>query len=414
MKAITFLGASRAWETTYVLGEREHTAEYCGAALAHFFPNLDMRVLVTPSAKEMHYKNFHQAVHAQVESLEPVDIPNGADETELWSIFETVIDLVEEGDEVLFDFTHGFRSIPFLSFLAALYLQVVKNVKIGGLYYGNYEARDQSVTPNRAPVLELTPFISLLDWMIAADRFMRFGDSRDLVNQLRRVNSTKAPAADQDAQSREIIEAIEALESVSQALQLIRPYEAIRASHRLQTKLANAQVGLHQIAPPFVPLTQKVAAEYKSIALQRRELNRNLRAVLDRERAMVRWYLERKHYVQAVTVAREWLVSWAAYQIGEDNLLDKSARSRVERGITAIGRSSKKADSSPKHEFARQAIAQLPDSEELARVYGDLGKIRNDMLHAGKSKNAMSASKLEGEISSMEEWLDKFSLEKLP
>ena len=51
----------------------------------------------------------------------------------------------------------------------------------------------RSVTPDRAPVIDLTGFVELLDWMVAADRFTRFGDARDLADLLKTQHGRSKP-----------------------------------------------------------------------------------------------------------------------------------------------------------------------------------------------------------------------------
>jgi CRISPR-associated DxTHG motif protein len=45
-----------------------------------------------------------------------VDIPEGRSEQELWEIFDRVASAVDEGDTILLDITHAFRSIPMIVF----------------------------------------------------------------------------------------------------------------------------------------------------------------------------------------------------------------------------------------------------------------------------------------------------------
>nr|WP_157041280.1 TM1812 family CRISPR-associated protein [Roseiflexus sp. RS-1] len=52
-------------------------------------------------------------------------------------------------------------------------------MQLKGGYYGNFEARDQSVTPNQTPVIDLTHFVDLLDWTVGADHFVRFEDASE-------------------------------------------------------------------------------------------------------------------------------------------------------------------------------------------------------------------------------------------
>lgn len=418
MKAITFLGATTAYETTYVMPDgREHTAPFFGAALARFQPDLEMNVFVTAKARTMHLARFEELVSDFVADLEPVDIPDGADELQLWKIFQAVVDTVGESEAVVFDITHGFRSLPFLAFLAAAYLRTVKKIRLEAVYYGNYEARDQSVTPHRAPVIDLTRFVDLLDWMMAADRFIRFGDAQDLGNLLDRSRPDNRLLSDDKALQQvnvAIRGASTALTNVSRALRLIRPIEAMQASDQLQRNLLDGTQQFSSYARPFLPLARQVVDAYQPLAVSAGEMASEPLRILERERQMVRWYLERKQYVQAVAVAREWVVSWALLNVGEGDLLDRDKRHQAERSLSAIAKQAwQSKDEAEKEADQSELLTSLLTAQGIARyaaTYERLGQIRNDLLHAGKNKSARKSSKLEQDIQQVGEWLDEMTL----
>ena len=407
MKMITFLGATRAYETTYVMPDgREHTAPFCGVALSRFYPDSDILVFVTQDARKRHYDRFEALTEDYAASVTPVNISDGRNEEELWRIFRAVVDHVANGEQVLFDITHGFRSLPFLSFLAAAYLRVVKEIELKGVIYGNFEARDQSVVPNRAPVIDMTRFVGLLDWMIAADRFIRFGDAHDLAERLRAAKpdyrQMKADPAIRE-QGNRLNQAARALDDVSLALRLLRPQEAMAASEQLQTRLGDGVEGIHAYARPFRPLARQVTEAYSPLAMSKDAQAAEPVAALARERRMVQWYLERRQYVQAMAVAREWIVSWAMTHLGFATFSDTKTRQKVEY---AFGKANKQRQT--RHgEFDDYAIAQdknLRDIPEIAvglSLYERIGGIRNDLLHAGKRPSPLSARKMEQKITSL-------------
>ena len=399
MKAITFLGAGTAYDTAYCMEDgREQTAPYFGAALPHFFPNLSLRVLVTPEARSAHLDRFVQLAEPHVADLEAIDIAGGRTEMEMWQIFETVIDAVDDGEQVIFDITHGFRSLPFLSFLAAAYLRVIKNVALVAVLYGNYEARDQSAKPHRAPVIDLTPFVGLLDWMVAADRFIRFGDAHDLAERLRQ-SKPDYRLQQEDSEARQLAILLSgtatAMDRVSSALRLIRPAEAMLASEDLQTQLVDATQGIQRQARPFHPLSQRVVDEYAPLALPESVLDADLPSVLARERTMVHWYLQRRQYVQTVAVAREWIVTWIMAHLGYADQYDRNVRGQTENAIGLIlqHRKGKHID-----EPLPLDLTAVPQLQKAIDLYGDLGDVRNDILHAGKRRGAASADSLEKRI----------------
>ena len=403
MKAITFLGATAAHETTYIMPDgREHKADYFGVALARFYPDLDnMTVFLTEKAREMHWETFKCQADDYVDNLEPVDIPDGADENELWSLFQTVVDAVDEREEVIFDITHGFRSLPFLSLLAVAYLREVKDIQLHAILYGNFEARDKSVEPHRAPVIDLSDFVSLFDWMTAADRFVRFGDATDLAERLRAAKPDQNQQPDslpevitadmlrkaetvpnRSQQANRLARVANSLEKVSKALRLIRPNEAMDASANLERQLSDPVVtcSIESNARPFVLLTESIKKEYKRLALSSNHQRERPVSALNYERDMVNWLLEHQQYAQAMAIAREWIPSWVMFHM---KIYDFADRYQRDRAVAILSGS---------------IDCPIDQIEEARNIYEKLRRVRNDLLHAGKSSAALRGQEMEGEV----------------
>jgi CRISPR-associated DxTHG motif protein len=414
MRAITFLGAGTAYETTYTMPNgQESTANYFGAALAKVFPDLQMSVLVTTKAKEMHLTAFQEQTLPYIAELDVVDIPDGIDESQLWEIFERVVNVPERGEQVIFDITHGFRSLPFLAFLAAAYLRVVKSVQLEAVLYGALEAGDRSVTPSRAPVFELTPFIDLLDWMTAADRFLRFGDSSDLADRLAATKPDYRTASKTDLaewKNSGIGSANRVLSEISNSLRLIRPFDAMSASEQLRETLPNVIPQIGQYARPFASLSHHIISGYAPLAMSSERIESDPYSALIVERELIHWFLQRKQLVQAVAVAREWLVSWGMLQIGMSDVLDKDLRERVEHTFGyEIQRGQGKVDKNAQNPFYTDLL-EVNSFTQALNLYTELGDLRNDLLHAGKRKGAKSAHTLTKLIDRLCKSIDELSL----
>lgn len=405
-KAITFLGVYPR-ETTYVMPDgKECTAPFFGAALARMYPGLKLHVFVTHEAAEKYQEQFVELVTGQVEEVVPVPIPDGKNEEELWEIFEQVVHTVGEREQVIFDITHGFRSLPFLSFLAAAYLRTVKQIDLAGVLYGNLEAADKTVTPWRAPVIDMTSFVSLLDWMVAADRFMRFGDASDLAERLNRTKPHFASATPQSLRAWKdtgIRDLAETLTHLSHSLLLIRPYDAMEASDALRIKMASPISGVGRLARPFTPLSQQIADSFAPLALDRQRLQHDPYAALAVERTLIDWYLRRNQLVQAAAVAREWLVSYVMlHTLGDQqDLLDRDGRTAIEAAlgarIQALRNRKVEADQEPALIVPEQLEPALVMAD-LLNLYGELGGARNDLMHAAKRHNAQKSAALEKSI----------------
>ena len=105
-------------------------------------------------------------------------IPDGRSTDELWQIFDVYKNVVDEGDEIILDITHAFRSLPLLVFTAAAYLRQVKDVELEHIIYGAFEARDPD--KNETPIFDLTLFVELLNWTNAVNVFQLTGDARQI------------------------------------------------------------------------------------------------------------------------------------------------------------------------------------------------------------------------------------------
>ncbi len=104
-----------------------------------------------------------------------VGISNAGTEREIWSVFDQIFRSIGEGDEIIFDVTHGFRSIPMLVMTAVNYAKLMKGCTLRGIYYGAYEAAGAQDGVKYAPVIDLTVYNEILEWTNAAGLFMEYG-----------------------------------------------------------------------------------------------------------------------------------------------------------------------------------------------------------------------------------------------
>lgn len=69
------------------------------------------------------------------------------------------------------------------------YSKALKNVTIKGIYYGALEAKGKST--GIVPVFDLTACNDIMDWTVAADSFIHYGNS-DRIGELCKNSSDKA------------------------------------------------------------------------------------------------------------------------------------------------------------------------------------------------------------------------------
>lgn len=299
MIIISSLGMSGS-ETTYRLhaGGPEFTTAHFPLALAEWFPGARHLILATEGASA---SDNGQALRAALpeERAEFVRIPSGSGEAEGWEIFETLAGRLPQGARVVFDMTHGFRSLPMLGFLALSYLRIVKDVRIERVLYGAYESRDaQGVTP----VFDLTPFVTLLDWAQASERFLDTGDTRRLSALARELPQLADFAGP--------------LGQVSAALALQRPIEAARSAQRLRKetrKLRRSGAQQRQLGL----LMDHIEERFADIAHGPEAFVGDPARVLRGQYGQLQFYLRGGQFAQAVELMYEWLFSAALHLTGK-------------------------------------------------------------------------------------------------
>lgn len=396
MNLLTFLGITDYKQTTYTLGQQRHTTCYCPAAVAHFYQPETTLVVVTDAAEEKHFETLADEISA-VTTPVAVPIPDGHSEADLWQIFEALTDQVEEEDELIVDITNGFRSLPFLSFLAVAFLRMARQVKVRHVYYGAWEARNKAT--DETPIFDLTPFVTLLDWTIATDRFTRFGDASDLADLLR-AGMPPGPLMGKDLQAREVGNglryAAKAMEDVSLALRLTRPLETMESAAKLTQNLAEVGTLISQKARPYGLLAQQIQAAYEPLALADDPLaHENWRIGLQIQLDLIERYLDQGQVVQAVTLAREWLVSLLVYRFQADSMTDYEAdRKPVEYALGNEAERVRGGGRPPRASRFDAALQALPNREEIGKLWGDLASLRNDIAHVGMKVSPSNAASL--------------------
>jgi CRISPR-associated Csx2 family protein len=399
MKALTFLGAGRYETVTYVWEERSHTTRLFPEALAWIFEPEKVIVFVTERARTyrppigercpqcqqvLSEPKEEQTYEEQLrgllgDSVEFVPIPEGRSEQELWEIFDRVASAVDEGDTILLDITHAFRSIPMIVFAVATYLRRTKGVTIAHIIYGAYEARDEN---NRAPIFDLTPLLELLDWTGGAEALLKRGDAELIVEKMVTAHQTLRRMGTGTPEKLKPLG--RKLRALSQALHLSRPREVMRIAHDLLPLLEEARTEFERWAKPFALLARQIRNELEPLAFDQSDTLS--RENLEKQLGLVEHYLKKGLVVQAVTLAREWVVSYVLLCRGSGDWLRRSDREEAEQALRAAAARLRGENAEPPAWFG-----QLPHKEELGRLWNELGNLRNDLAHCAMSAEARSA-----------------------
>jgi len=344
MKLIAFLGTGEYKCATYRWNDHTYETSFVQEAFVHWLKPEMTYVLLTEGARAENWGKLCDKLKRHTQTVEGIKIPDGKSKAELWEIFEAISEVVQEGDEIAFDITHGFRSLPMIALLTIAYLKQVKGVKVQYVLYGAYEARDNQ----GAPVFDLTPFADLLDWLAAAKMFTATGDSSELGRLIQDVQD--AAHRNKEAYGDSLPLALKnfgaALKEVSNDLLLARVPNLPKSVSNLIEKQKRASAEVSDWTPPLTLLLDKIADAYEPFQDDS----------LPTQAKLIRWYLNHNHIVQAMTLAREWVVSYYAQQksLSRDDAED---------------------------ELNQRANNQ--ENDELVQLWSSIRNIRNDLAHCG-------------------------------
>ncbi|WP_110513143.1 TIGR02221 family CRISPR-associated protein [Herpetosiphon llansteffanensis] len=416
IKAISFLGINNYQYTNYTLNTQIATThKFFGATLTEFFPEIDeIYIVMTKEARAKHWDspeadNLQKTLAKQTIIATPIDIKSGQNEAELWEIFGKTIKRINSDDQIIFDITNAFRSQPVLVLIMAAFLKVVRNVEIKALVYGAFEAKESIILPNgeikfpnddpatKTPVFDLTPFLTLLDWTTATNTFLQTGRAEQL---------TKLA---ESFENQAVKDFAEQMQTLSQELLTTRPVGVIQAASGFEQALAKVDVAVQQdpAMQPYQQLLERIKAEYSSFAIVDEPVaaltdaytaaRHQQRAFLAVQLDMIKWYLEKGLPIQAMTLAREWLVSLAMYYQGCDGLFEHSQRDTIKSWISNARHSTNRSIQGKLkiyvaeiHEIWKNFIF---DASSDGSLVINIPNLRNDIAHCGMDEPKAQTAK---------------------
>lgn len=93
-----------------------------------------------------------------------------------WEWFDSLQKLIQDDDEVIFDFTHGFRSVPIIFSTAISFLQKVKHFTLLNAYYG-YMINKLEAT---GEIIDMAKFYRINEWADGVSRLVDTADASKL------------------------------------------------------------------------------------------------------------------------------------------------------------------------------------------------------------------------------------------
>jgi len=323
--------------------------------------------------------------------VKTVDIPNGANEEEIWQIFEKLVSdkedqrIICEGDELYFDLTHGFRYLPMLVLVLGNYAKFMKRVKKRSITYGNYEMKDADGV---APIIDLLPLAALQDWTYAIADYLNNGYV-DEMEQLAKgslipILSNRSNVTDETLKSdaKNMSELVGSIKKVAYERQTCRGISVIESEGVKQLK-KNIEKTNKVVVKAFRPLVEKIGESLSTFDTEPNVMNMFSAA---------KWCYDNHQYQSATTFLEEGVITYFCQRHGV-NYLNEDLRNMVTYAFTikkfSIGEDKWNVTFEKGLLLRRLLNDPLMSDMQLVNSFQDFfSSVRNDYNHCGiRSKN---------------------------
>ncbi|MGN0186724.1 MAG: TM1812 family CRISPR-associated protein [Paludibacteraceae bacterium] len=315
--------------------------------------------------------------------FEEVPIKEGFSEEDIWAIFDTVYNKLQQNDVIYFDVTHAFRSIPLFSTVLFNYSRFMKETNVASIKYGAFEKLGSAFEVRQkplkdrgiAPIVDLTNVIRLQQFTDMANSLKTFGRVNKISQMLNEQNGSFNPY---------LTKMSNAIESFDNHL-LANDLNAIKSGKDvIEIKNNIKQVRKSSIPNPIKTVIDELDKELNGFVKEKS--NKNIEAA-------IKWALKYKMLAQAYTLGLEYIKQLFADKFADKNPFNHKAvgknRKEFQEYFSALCSISQEDIDANNFKNALLEYNELTKEflnmelvKELRLYYSKLGKNRNTINHA--------------------------------
>ena len=274
-------------------------------------------------------------------------IKYGINEKEVMDNINIILGLeqyLNEGDELIVDITHSFRSLPIFMMNLLIYLKNVsgKRINISHIHYGMLEINKEL---GYTPIIDLKAMMEVNEWITGAYSFSRFGNAYKISELLSEEEKSVSTLLD-DFSNLMNLNHLHGIQNISQRLSSIKDKE-------YGTLLP--QLTISPIVKKFV---------------KRFSVQKNNHALFQVK--VAKWQLEHRKYAQSLLTLNEAMITYVCEQNGltwDDYEMREIAKSVLKNHAVPHN---------------------LSCPKELIEIYKTLRPLRNCTAHALETKKGVA------------------------
>jgi len=328
-------------------------------------------------------------------SLKEVPISAAQDETANWELFDKILQELHENDTIYFDMTHGFRSIPFVSFIVLNYARFLKNINLGGLLYG---IKNDDTTGS---IINFTEMMNLLDWAEGVNQYLRTGNAEIINAQVNKekaeILKTAQPSKGEGIMLGKMGHVAERMNSLNDAFETVRGEAVFSEIDRLLQVTSEIEAIDSDYLRALIPLIEKVKEKLAAYSSNEAE----------KIKFVVNWCIEHGLIQQGYTFLLEYVISAFCDYVAYDKM-DLKWRKVVSETIGHLARKRPESRWRGSQDHIKNCItfkAKITQFDVYFPIYHELNHIRNDLNHAGAKKDAFSSKIILDKLSVLSEKL---------
>ena len=301
--------------------------------------------------------------------LQSVHVTAGETQEDVTAFLETVTAAVPEDVDLTVDVTHGFRHFSFLTYVAVLYLNALRRVRVQGAYYGLLSGG------RTVRFLDLRPLLILPDWIHALRVFRETGSAEQMATSLPDTAKCESFRRDLSRMSQAFLSGLP-LELGIQSNKVLGSLKPLKRALRSELELPLSEELVNRLVSTVERFTLRNSSDVSirkgAIALSEDELKRQARLIDD--------LLNHGNLGAALGLMNEWTISWVVLRKGwyDEWLNLKRARDKA-RGFLGAVKAVVENDAELRLRLSSEVIS-------LGRFWSKLSGLRNAYHHHGMRK----------------------------
>lgn len=313
-------------EVSYTIGDRTLPSTHFAqrAIIEHHGPESFDRIhiFMTDQSRKKHWGILRDEllmVGAREDALrDDASLTTRMDSTDQWRWFEILLGAIQNDDDVIMDFTHGFRSVPIVFSSAIGFLQKARRFRLLHAYYGYVEKENKTV--GKAEIIDMAGFYRINDWADAVARLTETADASKLA-QLAQEEEDGSFAALNDPK---LVEALQSLTDI------IKNIDVNRVGTIAETALGIIEKRMDDSSGANLRLLEMVRDKFGELACQQPPSGLYDEGYFRIQLILAEMLLKHHLPMQAFTVMRECVASMGMLGVqgkyAEKSMLTKKGR----------------------------------------------------------------------------------------